>query len=430
MKKILLMLLVLGATQLTAQNKEKEKLEKKLAKSDEEIADAKKGADAKTWLNRATLFMDIYELPVKNVMIGMPQLQIKTILKDEKSRTDNIELDSTAYEILRYPDKDLYFNPAGLLAFWQVKDLATDEPLIKAYGAYSKAYELDAKQSNIKKITEGLEFLSLKLNTEAATAYTLEKYADALRYFEASLQCSGHPAIGIIDTLIIYNSAFISRLVEDDEKALKYFKQLMELGYEADGNVNASYAALLQAKGDSLQAKDVLAQAFLKYPKNQQVLVQLINAGSDMTTIFRYLKQAQENEPTNASLYDKEGNIYDEQLNDKAKAMECYLKAIEVNPDYFPAHYHVGVLHYNNAISIQDAASKEPDDNKYAAMLKDLDAELKASLPYFVRAYELFPEELSTVQFLKNICYRFREQSPEMQADFERYSKILEEAAE
>ncbi|MDR2802154.1 MAG: hypothetical protein LBB31_02930, partial [Prevotellaceae bacterium] len=383
MKKILLMLLVFGATQLTAQNKEKEKLEKKLVKSDEEIADAKKGADSKTWLNRATLFMDIYELPVKNVMIGMPQLQIKTILKDEKSRTDNIELDSTSYEILRYPDKDLYFNPAGLLAFWQVKDLATDEPLIKAYGAYSKAYDLDAKQSNAKKIKEGLETLSLKLSTEASVAYSLEKYADALRYFEAALQCSEHPSVGITDTLTIYNVAFISRLVEDDDNALKYFKKLIALGYEAEGNVNASYAALLQAKGDSLQANDVLAHAFLKYPKNQQILVLLINAGSDMTTIFGYLKQAQENEPTNASLYDKEGNIYDEQLNDKDKAMECYMRAIDVNPDYFPAHYHVGVLHYNKAISIQDAASKEPDDSKYAAMLKELDTELKAALPYF-----------------------------------------------
>jgi tetratricopeptide (TPR) repeat protein len=424
------MLLVFGATQLTAQNKEKEKLEKKLAKSDEEIADAKKNADPKTWLNRATLFMDIYELPVKNVMIGMPQLQIKTILKDEKSRTDNIELDSTAYEILRFPDKDLYFNPAGLLAFWQVKDLATDEPLIKAYGAFSKAYDLDAKKSNEKKIREGLELLSFKLNTEAATAYTLEQFEAALRYFETSLQCTSHPAIGITDTLILYNAAFIARILEDDEKALDYFKKLIELDYEAEGNVNASYAALLQAKGDSLQANDVLAKAFLKYPKNQQILVLLINAGSDMTTIFGYLKQAQENEPTNASLYDKEGNIYDEQLNDKEKAMECYLKAVEVNPDYFPAHYHIGVLHYNKAISIQDAASKEPDDNKYAAMLKELDAELKAALPAFTRAYELFPDELSTVQFLKNICYRFREQSTEMMADFERYSKILEEATQ
>jgi tetratricopeptide (TPR) repeat protein len=424
------MLLVFGVTQLTAQNKEKEKLVTKLAKSDTEVADAKKGTDPKTWLNRAQLFMDIYELPVKSVMPGMPQLQIKTILKDEKSRTDNLELDSVAYEILRYPDKDLYFNPAGLLAFWEVKDLATDDPLIKAYGAYSKAYDLDAKKSNEKKIHEGLQILANKLSQEAATAYTLEKYENALRYFETSLQCTGHPAIGVIDTVTLYNVAFLSTLLKDDEKAITYFKQLIELDYEAEGNVNASYAALLQAKGDSLQANDVLAKAFLKYPKNQQILVQLINAGSDMTTIFGYLKQAQENEPNNASLYDKEGNIYDEQLNDKEKAMTCYLKAIEVNPDYFPAHYHIGVLHYNKAISIQDAASKEPDDAKYAVMLKELDAELKAALPSFVRAYELYPEEMSTVQFLKNIYYRFREQSPEMQADFERYSKILEESGQ
>jgi tetratricopeptide (TPR) repeat protein len=425
------MLLVFGATQLTAQNKEKEKMERKLAKSDEEIADAKKGAEPKTWLNRAAIFMDIYELPVKNVMVGMPQLQIKTILKDEKSRTDNIELDdSTAYEILRYPDKDLYFNPAGLLAFWQVKDLAADEPLIKAYDAYDKAYELDAKKSNEKKIHDGLALLSLKLNTEAVSAYTLQKYEDALRNFEASLRCSAHPAVGLIDTLIIYNAAFMARIIDDNDKALGYFKQLVALGYESEGNVNASYAALLQEKGDSLQANDVLAQAFLKYPKNQQILVQLINAGSDMTTIFNYLKQAQENEPNNASLYDKEGNIYDEQMNDKEKAMECYLKALDVNPDYFPAHYHVGVLRYNKAIGIQDMASKERDDNKYAALLKDLDTELKAALPSFVRAYELYPEELSTLQFLKNIYYRFREQAPEMQEKFEYYSKILDEAAQ
>jgi tetratricopeptide (TPR) repeat protein len=288
---------------------------------------------------------------------------------------------------------------------------------------------VDAKQSNTKKIHDGLELLSFKLNTEAATAYTLQKYPEALRYFEASLQCTGHPAIGRADTLIIYNAAFIARIVEDMDKALGYFKQLMELGYEMDGTVNANYAALLQAKGDSTSANDVLAQAFLKYPKNQQILVLLINAGSDMTTIFGYLKQAQENEPTNASLFDKEGNIYDEQLNDKEKALACYLKAIEVDPNYFPAHYHVGVLHYNKAITLQEEAAGIPlnEVKKYEEKLAQLDAELQAALPYFVRAYELYPEELSTVQFLKNIYYRFREQSPEMQEKFEFYTKILEE---
>ena len=97
MKKIACMVCLFCALQLTAQTeKEKEKFLNRIAKSDTEIADPKKGSEPKAWMNRAQLFKDIYDAPRKNLVVGIAQLQVKLLFKDEKFRTDNVEIDGTA----------------------------------------------------------------------------------------------------------------------------------------------------------------------------------------------------------------------------------------------------------------------------------------------------------------------------------------------
>jgi tetratricopeptide (TPR) repeat protein len=415
---------------LTAQTeKEKEKFLGKIAKSDTEIADPKKGADPKTWINRAQLFKDIYDAPRKNLVLGIAQLQVKLLFKDEKFRTDNVEIDGTAYEILRSTDKKLYFDESGVLAFWIIEDKVVDDPLLKASEAYVKAYELDAKGSQTKKIKEGLTILSYNLLQEGSAAYTLHEYDKALHCFENALKITDHPTINIIDSANVYNTGLIARLAGDNEKAIEYFGKAIEIGYESQGNAYANYASLLRERGDTLKSMEILNQAFIKYPKNQDILIQLINAymsaGSDLSAALPFIKEAQQNEPDNASLYNAEGIIY-EQLKEVEKAFESYMKALELDPDYFASQYSIGALFYNQAVELQNEAGNELDDAKYRQLDEAMKAAFKRALPYLVRAHELMPEERSIVETVRGIYYRFREESPDLSERFEYYSKMLE----
>ncbi|MDR0728548.1 MAG: tetratricopeptide repeat protein [Prevotellaceae bacterium] len=430
MKKIACIVCLLCTLQLTAQTeKEKEKFLGKIAKSDTEIADPKKGADPKTWINRAQLFKDIYDAPRKNLVPGIAQLQVKLLFKDEKFRTDNVEIDGTAYEILRSADKKLYFDESGVLAFWVIEDKVVNDPLLKAGDAYEKAYELDVKGSQTKKIKEGLTILSYNLLQEGSAAYTLHEYDKSLRCFENAIKITGHPTINMIDSANVYNTGLVARLAGNDEKAIEYFGKAIEIGYEAQGNAYANYASLLREQGDTLKSMEVLNQAFIKYPKNQDILIQLINAymsaGSDLSAALPFIKEAQQNEPDNASLFNAEGIIY-EQLKEVEKAFESYTKALELDPDFFASQYSIGALFYNQAVELQNEAGNELDDAKYRQLDEAMKAAFKRALPYLVRAHELMPEERSIVETVRGIYYRFREESPDMNERFEYFSKMLE----
>ncbi|MDR1681632.1 MAG: tetratricopeptide repeat protein [Prevotellaceae bacterium] len=431
MKKIACIVCLFCTLQVAAQTeKEIEKYRTRIAKSDTEIADPKKGADPKTWVNRALLFKEIYDAPRKNLVLGIAQLQVKLLFKDEKFRTDNVEIDGTAYEILRSADKKLYFDESGVLAFWVIEDKVVDDPLLKSYAAFVKAYELDEKKSQAKKIKEGMMTLSYNLLQEGAAAFTLHQYGASAQCFETSVLISGHPIINTIDSATIYNTALAARFAENNEKALAYFGKAIAINYDANGNAYANYATLLREQGDTLKSMEVLNQGFVKYPKNQDILIQLINAymsaGSDLSAALPFIHEAQQNEPDNASLFNAEGIIY-EQLNDTEKAFESYMKALEIDPDFFASHYSIGALYYNEAVELQNKAGSELDDAKYRQLDEAMKAAFKRALPYLTRAHELMPEERSIVETLRSICFRFREESPEMTERFNHYSKVLEE---
>jgi len=434
MKKILFVLCLFCAVQLTAQTeKEKEKFLSKIAESDKAIADTKKGAEAKTWVSRAELFTDIYSAPRKNLLPGMAQLQVKFAITNEKAKTDIREVDNTDYDVMMFDGRDLYFNATGQLAFWDIKDKVVDYPLVKAYEAYVKASELDAKNSYTKKIKAGLTDISGKMNTEASFAYSLHKYDVSLMYFETSLACSNHPTIGIIDSLTTYNTALVARLARNNDKALEYFDKSINMGFYLDGNVYANYATILNEKGNRAEAKDVLSKAFIKFPKNQFVLTGLINLyitdeeGGNLSEVLSYIKDAQENEPNNASLYNTEGVVY-QNLNDEEKAMECFHKAIELDPNNYAYQYSVGASFFNKAVDIQIKMNEVdflPED-QYAEMINGINNAFKNALPYMLKAHELMPSNKDIVESLRNIHFRFREESPEMMEKFEFYKNLFE----
>ncbi|MDR0737547.1 MAG: hypothetical protein LBF39_00575 [Prevotellaceae bacterium] len=428
MKKILFILSLLAATHLMAQNASKTL--SKVAKSDEEIQNPKKAVQAKTWISRAELFVEIWSEPVKNVMPGMSNRDVRLVLAAEKVKeTVQEDIEGTPYEVDVYDNKKLYYDDKGMLAFWSAA-YPVEGTLFTALKAYEEAISLDGKGSNSKKIKAGLEDLQIKFQTDAYAAYNLHNYRVALSNFEGSLACSGNPLIGKTDTIVIYYVGLIARAAGDNHKALEYFGKAIDLGYTQDGDLYAAQAEVLQILNDTLTSVQLLTDGLAKYPANQSIIIGLINTflqrGDDPKKVLPYIEQAQQNDPDNSSLYYAQGVVY-EQLEDFDNAVSAYKLSLEKDVDNFYSNYALGAFYFNKAVQVQNVAAMEPDDKKYAEMVKDVDAYFDLSLPYLERAYELKDSEIAVLESLKSLYFRLREKSPEMQQKYEAFNAKLQE---
>lgn len=87
-------------------------------------------------------------------------------------------------------------------------------------------------------------------------------------------------------------------------------------------------------------------------------------------------------------------------------------------------------MFYNLAIEVQTKAQEELDDAKYMELVKEFEADLKACIAPFEKAFAITKDDavkVGVAEYLKNAYYRFRDESAEFQAGYDKYSKISSE---
>ena len=327
-----------------------------------------------------------------------------------------------------YADKNLYFNQNGQLAVIEVtKPVFTDiDPLAKAVEAYGKAFELDVKKAKSKDIAAAYEAIGQKYTNEAYTKYTFGDPAKASELFEKAVNVEALAPLSKLDTSAVYNAGFTAWQANDFARAKDFFKKCYDAGYYYEGG--EVFAKL--AEVDAPNAKGYLEEGFTKFPESQSILIGLINYylknNEDPDKLFELLDKAKANEPNNASLYYVEGNIRS-QLGDIDGAVKAYRKCAEINPEYEYGYIGEGTMYYNKAIEVQTKAQEELDDAKYMLLVKEFEDDLKACIAPFEKAFAVTKDnsiKVGVAEYLKNAYYRFREESPEYQAGYDKYSKI------
>ncbi len=402
-----------------------ESMQKDIDKSNEDIANPKKESNPKTWISRAEMFVGVYDKSTMGASQGMHKTIFATLTKKKKTET----IADKEYEVLVFPSINLYFEAAGGLAFWKETQKVTEAPLSDALDAYLKAIELDTKGSNAKKIKQGLEQLSQKDRAEGVNAYTQLDYKTAQRYFMESVQASMNPLVGRLDTIIAYYAGLMSLMdeVKDYDNAIVYMKICAENNYFEDGDVCLRLAKGYEGKGDKEMQEKTLVDGFMKFPKNQGILIELINmyltAGDDAMKVLPYLHQAQENEPNNATLFFAEATLY-EKLGKLDDAERIYLKTIEVDPTNYNAYYNLGALYYNKGVEYINKANSIKDwkDPKIKELENQSLVEFKKALDPFIKAYELHPQDKVVLENVKNIYFRLRNDSKEMMEEYNKYN--------
>jgi tetratricopeptide (TPR) repeat protein len=384
-------------------------LQKKLQKSDQAIKDPKKSAQAKTWFLRGELFQDINDVNTELLRLGMSTMETKLFLKEPTEiRTE--EEGGVVKQIYVYPRVELTFENDALTG-WKETEVLHPDPLPEALEAFKKALALDTVKHKLdKQIKIDLDRLKKQFESKAIEGFTEGNYAASLKAFENIMEVSKTRVFeGYIDTIIVYNAALAAKNAGQHDKAIKYFRRAIDLGY---GGSDAYY--LLKSEyilvNDSNAAIKTLEEGFKRFPDTSLILIEIVNyylTSGDADKGLEYLELAEKQESNNPSIYFAKGTLYEKSGN-KEKAMEAYNQAIAVDPNYFNAYFNIGALYFNNAVELYDKANKLEDLKAYNEAKKVADEELKKAIEPMEKAYQIDPTEKATLETLQTIYYRLQ----------------------
>ena len=395
---------------------------------------AKQNTKTATWLKYGQTLLDAYNAPAGNVWVGMSAQELQVLSGGERPRSESQAVVGGQPMLKQeFANKNIYFNQAGQVALVEVTQPVVDNALAKALNAFQKAAELDPKGTKTKDIKTGIETIATKYTEEAYNAYTMGDMKKASTLFEQAVKASGTAPLSQLDTNGIYNAGFTAYQAEDWARAKGMFEDCLKYNYYGEGGETfAKLADIADKLGDKDAAKNYLDQGRAKFPSSQTILIgminQLIGAGNH-DEVFALFKEAQKNEPNNASLFYVEGNTRAE-LGQIEEAIASYDKASQVNPNYEYGYIGKGKLLYDTAVDLQDKANSESDDAKYMALMGEFEKSLKGCIEPFEKAFEVTKDpgiKRAVAEYLKNACFRFRTEGAEFQTKYDKYAAAAAE---
>ena len=440
MKRLLVLMLV-AAMAISASAQELSKKAKDLLKYanklETSLENPKKAGTHEPWLKLSQAYYDIYDYPNSDVYPNAQRYEVQLLTKGKQFTNEERVAGGQTYSVDCYDDKDLYYDANGVLQFWLVKKPIMEDALAKCSEALLKAYNLDDYAYKNKKYPETAEKIHTAYHNTGLFYYMADDKAKAEEYFEKAYKSTENPILNRVDTIALYYTALMARDNGKGDKALELLKRDLDAGYAAKGEVYAIMADIYREKGEMENYKDILEKGFAAYPENQQILVGLINylldTNGDSSKLFELIHQAQANEPTNASLYYVEGDI-NKKLGNKEAALALFDKSYEIDNTYLYGIVNKGIMFYEEALEYQDKANAELDDAKYNALLDEVNNSLKKAIDPFEKSYELASGDrelqVAIAEYLKNIYFRFRTQSDEYMAQYEKYNKIYHDATQ
>ncbi len=418
-------------------SKKEQDLLKYAEKLENSLQNPKKAGTWEPWFKLSQAYYDIYAYPTADVYQNAQQFEVRLLTKGKQYTTEERVCRGETYTVDCYADKDLYYDANGVLQFWLVKKPLMEDALARSLDALQKAYKLDEYAYKNKKYPETAEKIHTAYHNTGLFYYMAGDQATAEEFFEKAYHSTENPILNRVDTIGVYYTALMARDNGKIDKAIELFKKDLDAGYSAKGEVYAALADLYREKGEMENFKETLEKGFSAFPENQQILVGLINynldTNGDSSKLFELIHQAQANEPNNASLYYVEGDI-NKKLGNKEAALELFQKSYDIDNTYLFGIVNKGIIYYDEALEYQEKANAELDDAKYEALLGEVNNSLRKAIEPFEQSYELAAGDrelqVAIAEYLKNIYFRFRMESDEYMAAYEKYNTIYKESTE
>ncbi|MCK4346781.1 MAG: tetratricopeptide repeat protein [Bacteroidales bacterium] len=285
-----------------------------------------------------------------------------------------------------------------------------ENPLPEAFKEYQKAIELDEKGKMEKLVTLQYPLLSNDFIKLGIDMFQAGKHKEAMEAFEYSLEIGKKPMFGgAVDTNVVFNAGLAAYKAKIWDKAIAYFGQAKDLEYD-DPSLYRLLKESYMESGDTASGVNCLQEGFIKYPSDENVLIDLINyyiTSDKNEDAFEYVSLAIEADPDNYSYYFAQGLLF-EKMDSIEDAIKSYNKSIELKDDYFNSYYNLGALYFNRGVNLIEIANEIMDNEEYLKAKAKGDAEFAKALPYMEKGLEVNPEDVSTMETLKILYYRMK----------------------
>ena len=303
---------------------------------------------------------------------------------------------------------EIYLN----IANDSVLSIQYPQALWTAMESYTKAKELDVKGSYEREIITGLGLVQTTAGNQGINDYVEEKFETAAAKFDLSAEVAG--MFEVVDTMAIFNAALCYEKSNNVDLAIARYKTCGGHGYQVP-NVYLFVANLLRQADRDEEALIELQAARELFPREQSLIIEELNIyleAKDFERAENNLKLAAEGDPTNEILWFSLGSVYDN-LGKSEMAAEAYLKALELDANYFDANYNLGAMYFNEAVAGINEANDmwkprmtKAESAKQKALEEAAKAKFMEARPFLEAAHESNPEDIDTIRSLRDIYAR------------------------
>ena len=312
---------------------------------------------------------------------------------------------------------------AGKISIAEYEKTKDVEKLIEASDFFLKSMERDrlgdevgkgvGKTANEIKVTVTMSLPHIQ--NAGVEAFETENFKLAMRLFEKISLINndkvfwtpGQPEV--MDSIFAYYTALAAYNCKSWDKAEEYFNKSIDVKY-GEGNAVLLLNDVFIATKDSVKMLNNLKRGSELFPKDDRIIINLIilyiALGQDDEALA-YLDATIAKMPNNAIFHFARGFLY-ENKKDIDNAEKNYLKALELNPNYYEPLISLGVIYYNKgADQTQLAQTMQYQKDYDAAMEKSVEF-FKQALPFVERADKAKPNEEIPLDTLKQLYYRLQ----------------------
>ncbi|MCO5935048.1 hypothetical protein NAF17_05820 [Mucilaginibacter sp. RB4R14] len=302
--------------------------------------------------------------------------------------------------------------------------VTTSLPLFTtAAEAAAKAKELDTKGENKKLIDNANLVLARYQLNKGVKEYETGKYNLAYKSFDF------YRTVMPEDTNAILYTGLAALNAKNYPAAITNYNKLVTTKYSKVETAYSELAGIYLESKDTVGAVKAVGEGLAKYPNNaalRRTEIEISLQQGKQKEVLDKILSAQANEPKNKSLYYYAGLVYSN-LGDAAgqkvakapvtgkaalqatrdqnfaKATEMYMKALEIDPNYFEANLNMGYIIISPAIDIYNNANKLPTNQQkaYDAAMAKANAQFDLAKPYLLKAVGLQPTSYDALNNLR-----------------------------
>lgn len=185
MKKLIFAVMAvtfMAAPMANAQKVNKDAILSKLAKCDADVADAKKGAKAATWINRGKAYYEAAAAPTKDIFQDMEMSMATLNLGKPEATNEGVTLNGKVCTEMVYPWLKIYVADGKIFAWIPTQQIKDEDLAAVAVASYNKAFELDKKSGD--KVLDGLKQVENYYSQSGNVNMSAGRYGEAAYDFE------------------------------------------------------------------------------------------------------------------------------------------------------------------------------------------------------------------------------------------------------